>query len=205
MLKTRVEPLDRDIALILKEELGPGARSKILAQHARKALQEGKEQNRRVLGRVPPHKTFVDGIEGQSEDRVRPDGRIVYEFELIGEALTWIGDMLVRNAPFRSGRFRRGFRLFADGQEVEAGKPVPPAQEYVFLNIEPYARKIERGLSPQAPDGVFEAVAAMGRGRFGNMARISFSFRTPVGGSIGRGRAGNRSNDRTPAIIVTVR
>lgn len=202
MITVKVEPLDRDIALILNETLGPQARSKIIADHARAALREGQDKNRRVLGRTPPHKTFVDGAEAQGgENSVRPDGRIVYEFELVSETLVWIGEMLTRNAPFKSGRFRAGFRLYADGSEVPIGKTVPPAQEYVFLNIEPYSRKIERGLSPQAPDGVFEAVAAMARGKFGNLAKIGFSFRTPTGTGISRG---GRSN-RTPAIIVTVR
>ena len=54
------------------------------------------------------------------------------------------------------------------------------AEEYVFINTQPYARKIEgtggRRMAPQAPDGVYQAVATLAQRRFGNIARITFSL-----------------------------
>ena len=54
----------------------------------------------------------------------------------------------------------------------------------MFLNAQSYARKIERGQSSQAPDGVYEAVAAMAARRFGNVARIRFGFRSVQEGAL---------------------
>ena len=86
----------------------------------------------------------------------------------------------------------------------------------MFLNTQPYARKIEgyRGLggvvhrapsSPQAPDGVYQAVATLAQRKFGNVAKITFSYRTAIGGEIIGGKAGDRSKLRNPAIVVRLR
>ena len=204
-VRTRVEPIDRDVQVILREELSPQARSALLARFAREALQEAEALNRGVLGRVPPRTTFVDGREGASEDSVRPDGTIVYEFELLSDLMVWIGEQLLRHSPYRGGGYRRGHTLFADGAEVPIGAPAPAAREYIFINVVPYARKIERGASKQAPDGVYELVAGQAARRFGNIARVRFTYRTAIGPSLAGGRAGNRSQERNPAISVTVR
>lgn len=205
MLETKIEPINRDLDVIFAGTLSPEARSKFLADFAREALADGEEQNASVLGHKPPHRTFVDGTENQDIDRVRPDGTIVYEFELVSELLIWIADQLQSHAPVKTGRFRSSFLVFADGDEVDVGADIQIAQEYVFLNIQPYARKIERGLSPQAPEGVFEAVAALASARFGNMAKVRFSYRTPISGALVGGKRGDRATNRTPAIIVTPR
>lgn len=199
MLTTKVEPIDRDVRLILDEELSPSGRSKQFAALAREFLTEADETNRTVLGRIPPNKTFVDGSEGANLESVRPDGVIVREYELIADLLIWISDRLQQLAPVLTGTFRRSIGVFADGTEVALGARLPPASEYVFISGLPYARKIERWFE------LFEVVAAEARKRFGNVARIGFAFRTAVGGSIIGGRLGNRSEQRNPAIIVSVR
>lgn len=203
----KVESVERDIALIFAEELSPKARSKTLAQFAADALRETDEINRNVLGRIPRRHTFVDGREGDALDTVKPDGLIVAEYELITDVLVWIGGQLTSHppSPLRSGRYIRGQTLFADGTEIPIGDEIPDAQEYVFINVEPYARKIERGESPQAPEGVFEVTALRAQARFGNVARIRFEYRTAIGGVIIGGRLGNSSELRNPAIVVTGR
>lgn len=192
-LSVRVDSIAKDIDIIIRQELGPEARSKVIANFARQELRKGQDQNQKVLGRVPPHKTFVDGAQSQSEDRVKPDGgQIVYEFELVTNGLAWIDQQLRIHAPKDSGRFERGFVFFADGAQADPDDP-PPAKTYTYTNREPYTRKIERGLSPQAPDGVFEAVAAMARQRYGNLMKVQYGFASISGG------------ERNPAIFVTVR
>jgi hypothetical protein len=58
------------------------------------------------------------------------------------------------------GLYKRSHVLIADGVAVDDGKIPPLAKTSdVRFNIQPYARKIERGLSPQRPDGVYQAVA----------------------------------------------
>lgn len=204
-ISTRVEPIERDIALILNEDLSPKARSKVLAQFAREAIDEASAQNRSVLGRVPPYRVIVDGHHAAALESVQPDGVIVAEWDLIDDTLIYIAELIERLSPERSGQFKRNNVIFADGTAIEIGGNIPQAEEYVFMNLTPYARKVERGLSKQAPDGVYQIAATMAKQRFGNVARISFSYRTAISGSIIGGRAGNTSSERNPAIIVKLR
>lgn len=205
-ISTKIEPLDRDIQLILKETLSPEARSAMLAEFAQEAIGEAEEINRQVMGRVPRKTVSVDGRPGAELSTVKPDGVIVAEFELVTDALAWIGEQLVLHSPVLTGRFQDSHVLFLDGVQFDpAHKLIPPFKEAVFLNIQPYARKIERGLSQQAPDGVYQVVATLARSRFSNSVKVDFSYRTAIGGSIVGGRVGDRSRLRNPAIIVKPR
>ncbi len=218
-IETKIEPIDRDIELIFAEELSPQTRSVKLAEFAREALAQAEQQNERVLGHVPPHETFVDGSPGRSVDTVAPDGTIIFEFELLTDLFTWVHEQLVVHSPVLSGRYSKSHLFYADGAEIDINGQIPQASEYVFVNIQPYARKIERGESPSAPEGVYEAVATLARQRFGNLARIRFEYRVPVGGITpldawtGRTRQRQRTgrkrsseqNQRQPAIVITVK
>lgn len=208
-----IEPLDLDFQVLIAEEFSTAARSARLADFAREQLAAAESINEAALGFVPKHQTIVDGAAGVSEDHVRPDGVIVYAFELIGDLFAWISEQLRAHAPVRSGHFRDSIQLFADGVLLDIGAgEIPTAREYVFLSPLPYARKIEgsgaRGPeSRQAPDGVFEAVAVLAAQRFSNQAQIRFSFRAPLGDRLVQGKSvGNAGNDlRVPAIVVTMR
>ncbi|MGN6549755.1 MAG: hypothetical protein ACTHJ3_07670 [Pararhizobium sp.] len=175
---TKIDPIDRDIAVIIDQDLSPEAQSRYLADFARQSFAEAEAQNRAALGETPPHETFVDGRKGAPIEAVRPDGTIVFEFDLVTDVLEWIGEQLVHASPVLTGRYAASHILFADDVAVEPGQSVPAAEEYAFINTQPYARKIERGLSAQAPDGVYQAVAAVAAKRFGNVARVRFSYRS---------------------------
>ena len=195
-LKTRVQPIGKDFELFLSENLGPKARSAMLAAFAAETIEEAKTQNKQVLGAVPPYEVFVDGREGAPLASVKPDGVIRAKFELVNEALTWIYQQLEMHSPRLTGQYASSHVLFADGTETSATNPAP-AQEYVFVNTTPYARKIEGTktrppLSPQAPDGVYQAVATLAQ-KFSNVAKVTFSYRTVAGG------------ERNRAIIVRLR
>lgn len=200
---TKLQPIDREIDALIASHLSPRGQSVALAAFARTALTGAETQNARALGGVPPHDTFVDGRREAPLESVRPDGTILFEFRLMGEVFEWIEAQLVLNAPVRSGRFARSFVFFADGVEVDAQRS-PPATEYVFLNVQPYARKIERGLSAKAPAGVFQTVAVLANRRFGSLARVRFGYRAPLAGAVARGRAA-RADVRTPAIVIAPR
>lgn len=216
-LTTQVQPIDKDIDLLINQDLSADAQSEALASFAREQLKEGEQQNQSVLGRIPPHKTVVDGTEGGSEDGVKPSGTILYEFEILSDIFVFIADQLKLHAPVGSGRdphpglYRSSFTFFADWVEVDVGGVIPAnADEYIFLSTVPYARKIEGDpsrapQSKQAPEGVFQAVAHLAQARFGNQAKISFAYRSPQGRTLLQGKAGNRSDDRTPAISVKLR
>lgn len=185
-LRTRIEPIDRNIALAIRQGESPQERSAALAGYARRALSEAQEQNRQAIGSVPPHETFVDGRAGAALESVKPNGVIVFEFEMLADMFGYIDLLLIKHSPVKSGRYRRSHILLADGVEVDPSSPLlPDAEEYVYINTQPYARKIDkpRVQSPQAPSGVYEAVAALASMRFGNMARIRFGYRSLVGHS----------------------
>lgn len=203
-LRTRVEPIDRDIELMISEELSPQARAQQFAKYAGEQIEDAKQTNRQILGRLPHYTISVDGRQGAALETVRPNGYVLAEFELFNDVLAWIGDQLEKHSPVKSGRYRKSHTIFADGVEVELGGVIPEASEFVFINTLPYARKIERGESSQAPDGIYQVVATLARRRFGNIAKIGFSYRTAISGSIVGGLVGNRSEQRNPAIIVTL-
>ncbi len=212
----KIDPIGREEILFLSQDTTPAARSAALADFARQNLSEALASNTAALGWTPTYDTFVDGRRGASEDQVRPEGEIVYEFHLMNEMFEWIGEMLVTHSPHRSGRYQDSFVFTADGTAVAPGAALPDAEEYAFTNVQPYARKIERGLSDQTPDGVFQVVAAMAQGRFGNLAKIRFGFRAPLFGAIEawaattamespyrRGVKRDEWLRRQPAIVIT--
>jgi hypothetical protein len=75
------------------------------------------------------------------------------------------------------------------------------AREWVFVSVAPYARRIERGWSRQAPDGVYQAVAALARRRFGSLAMVQFTYRGVSGLSFPKRRSA--ADMRPPAIVIT--
>ena len=222
-VRTRIDPFDRDIQLLINEALSPAARSAMLADFASQELAKGQARNMAALGRVPEHETIVDERRGAAVQTVKPDGTIVFEFQLIETALAEIHDLLMRHSPVKTGQFRASHVMFADGVETDPLRPVMAA-EYAFINMQPYARKIERGLSPKAPEGVYQVVSVLASKRYGNLARISFSFRSiPSGAAVSkwavrpsaqalarrvRGGPAHKHHDwltRQPAVIVKTR
>lgn len=209
-VQTRVETIDRDIEALISDELSPKAASRHLAGLARLARDEALRVNRAALGREPAYETFVDGRAGAAEETVKVPGRIVYEFDVGLAMLREIEDLLVAASPVESGRYAKSFRMFVDGVEVLSGAEMPAVEEeVVFLNVQPYARKIERGQSDQAPDGVFQAVALVAGRKFSNVASVKFTYRSFVDGEVmsGGGASARKAAqvNRTPAIVVRLR
>lgn len=211
---------------MISEELSPAAQSQALARYARAQFNEAQAINEKALGRKPKHETFVDGSKTEAVERVRPDGTVVYEFELLDDLFGYIDLQLIVHSPTKSGRYRRSHVLLADGSAVDPDQPMPNASRFVYLNTTPYSRKME-GIpgrppqSKQAPDGVYLVVAGLANKRFGNIASIKFGYETPLFGAINSWadnttmvradrpnmKGGTRAEwlRRQPAIIVTMR
>jgi hypothetical protein len=203
-VSARIEPLGRDLQLILDSDLSPAARSKVFAEFARVEIEKAKDTNRKALGRVPPYKVAVDGTVGAALTSVKPDGgTITAEFELLLDAVAWIDAELMRHSPRRSGLYGASHRWFADGVPFDPKTQPPAASAYIVLNTQPYARKIERGHSNLAPNGVYEVVAALAARRFGNLAYIRFTYQTPIGPMPANARASRDA--RRPAIRIAPR
>ena len=183
MISGKIDAIEKDLDLVLLKELRPEERSLAFAGFARKTLAEAQAGNAEILGRIPDHETYVDGRQGVREEAVTPNGVIIYEFNILDGVFDFVFEQLVKASPHKSGRYRQSFVFYADGQQVEPGGMFPPADEYVFMNTQPYSRKIERGASDQAREGVFQVTAAMAQRRFSNFAKVSFSFRSPINGA----------------------
>lgn len=201
MLALRIEPIEQDIRVFINDNTNSKAVSAAIASAARDALDEALDINTRAMGYAPHYDTFVDGVMGAPIDNVRRV--IVFDFDLINESIGWIHDRLRAISPVLTGEYRSKHLLYADGREVPPDTLPPPALEYVFLNEVPYARKIERGLSKQAPEGVYQVVAAEASTRFKKLARIRFSYREFALAQGANSRA--RRDARQPAIIISLR
>lgn len=197
MARSRIQPLARDLQVIIDQDLSPDAQGRALAAFAKTTLAETQDQNRRALGRVPPHRQFVDGTEGRSLDSVKPTSRITFEFELLGDVVEFVLDLLRKLSPILTGAYRAAHVVFVDGQQVDAIADIASFEEIAIVNTAPYARRIEAGISKAAPEGVYQAAADAAAQRFGNIARVRFTFRSV---STSRAKA-----DRQPAIVIVPR
>lgn len=218
-LTVKINPIERDIAAMIRQDLSPQEQQKVAAAFAREGIEDAKATNRQILGRVPPLTITVDGRQNAPLESVKPDGgTIIAEFELIEGVLRWIGDELVKRSPRVSGDYIKGHTLFVDGKEVALGGQIPLGDEYIFTNSVPYARKLEVGKTEagrafviQVPNRIYERVSKDARGRFGNQAEIKYAFREFVGAYTLRHSAGRRkdrqrgSTIQAPAIIITSR
>lgn len=195
-IKTRIDSYEHDIDVIVRDDLSPAAQSKAIAAFARSEIQKADDTNRRVLGRLPPKVTTVDGQPGAALERVNPNGgSIITEWELVGDVLVWIGQALYDRSPVVSGDYRKGHTLLADNVEIDPGAAIPQADQYIFINTVPYARRIEVGKTKegrdfvmQVPNRIYEQTAKDAKSRFGNLAKIQFNYLELEGAYITNGK-----------------
>lgn len=219
-VKTRIDSVATDINLLVSSMLSPAAQSRAVSDFARTEIAKADDKNKRILGRIPPRVTTVDGQRGGNLDNVKANGgSIVTEWELIGDVLSWIGNTLRDRSPVISGAYRDSHTLYADGVEIETGAEIPSnVTELVFLSPLPYARKIEIGKTEsgrdfviQVPNRIYERTAKDAAARFGNIATIKMTYRAPFGGYLlksGSGRRAAAAHERelrVPAIVVTLK
>lgn len=184
MARDRLAAIDKDFDLIINSVRDETGRARVLREFAEKVLREGQDQNKRALGYLPEHTTYYAGGRRNDLSQVKSTDLIVFEFNLVLDVIEWIDAQLILHSPVRTGQYAQSHAWFADDVPMDPQNPVP-AHGYNVLSTQPYARKIERGLSPMAPDGVYEAVAVLARRRFGNVAAIKFEYKSFPGGAIG--------------------
>jgi hypothetical protein len=190
---------------LVSEQVGE-LRRQALIQLANQSFAAADRQNTEILGRSPDFQTIVDGQAGASPDRVKLGGTIVYLFKLgsatLQEAVDDAFRMLAELSPVQTGRFQNSFRLFVNGVEqnlVAGGEALElrDDDEIQITNLQPYARKIERGWSSQAPNGIFEVVAAGLKSRYASTLRINFAYDRYPGFEVGAGRRGAALNSHS--------
>jgi hypothetical protein len=131
-----------------------------------------------------PYVQFVDGREGAPLESVRPGGKILFKFNALGRVLDWIYEQLLARSPVGPDtpphlHYIEDHELYIDGERVNvvvgAIAEVPHGGTAMIVDGRPYARKIERGLSVQAPDGVYELTAIAAQRLFPG-TKITFQY-----------------------------
>lgn len=144
----------RQIRLWRDQTLSPAAASHYLATVAR--------QKRDALiaagDAAPTYDTYVDGRHGASEDTVRPEGAILYVFNLLGQAATYGLNFARERSPRDSGDYRLAWFVAVDGQRWTGNlNDIPAGSEVMITNPLPYARKIDVGhMKMRVPPGIVE-------------------------------------------------
>lgn len=138
-------------------------------------------------------------------ESVKPFGRIEFVSRAdMGEVAEWIWRRLVEKSPYDTGRYSDSHIIMINGVQVTKTNWVGlgPKDVVQIVNAQPYARKIERGLSSQAPTGVYRSVFAAAQRRFGKVVFLRYTMvRLNLGVTI-RGRKGKRVAQLYPAIQI---
>ena len=171
-----------------------------------------KREHARVMQAAPRPSRFtrtVDGVRGAREEVVRPDGTIIYVYPRLDEVVQAAMETLFELSPVRSGAYRMGHTLFVDGVEARNLENWSGEGKILISNVLPYSRKIELGTMTMRVPGterVYEEADAILSRRFGNQARITFTFRGLMGGSVLSASAGGtKSEYRYPALEISER
>ncbi|OAG72934.1 hypothetical protein A0J51_01546 [Gluconobacter japonicus] len=204
----------RNIRLLRDQALSPAAQSAYLARVAINARDTAVRR-----GDAPPHwTTNVDGRQGAPESSVRPDGFILYKFNVMGLAAKAALQLCKERSPVRSGIFRDSWIVVVDGQLwKEDISTVPDRSKIVIINPQPYARKIDTGAMKRmsVPPGIVEAVRQAVQRQFPTVTAAR-AFMSISSGVSNRApyilRRNGRAKDRTagkaityPALILTRR
>lgn len=221
-MSTRPGTSAEEVRAAVAAALAPERRRLVVTAAARETLQKAEAAYRAATGHDPATTMLVNGQPAASLAGLDPDrGEAAFRFGRAADALAWIHAQIVAHSPRLTGRYAGSHVLLADGRQVDVANP-PPAARYMFVNLQPYSKKIERGASRSAPDGVYEGVAAMADRQFGNSVRVAFGYESPLLGYIpgARNRAERNAlrgqplriagmrlerSTRVPAITVTVR
>lgn len=216
--KTRIVAADRSFLFQPGGSLSPEAGAKAVAQFARERIAEAERQNETALGHATPKETFVNGAKSTAFETVKPGQSIVAVFDLGSNVVQYVWDQVLLHSPVLTGAFKLSQRIYADGVEVDAPSGIGTATEIIITSVAPYARKIEAGKSSQAPDGVYEAVASLAASKYSAMAKIRFTYRSPMGGKTSLDKwavkhsAGSKKqaaqyakDTRQPAILILMK
>jgi hypothetical protein len=127
----------------------------------------------------------VDGVLGAPESAVKDGGVIVYDYGRLDVVAEFALDVLRQLSPVDSGDYVRSHRILLNG--VTVGNPNNPASQSLaswkpgdritISNPLPYTRKIEIGRKGyRAHAHVYEKAAQIVASRYGNVAKVFFTY-----------------------------
>lgn len=190
---------------------------------ARATFRDAQTRNKAELGFEPPHQWFVDGRASDNLRGVKRGGRIECRFDVAGGLLEKAVDLAIaefmRLAPVGSppedkhpGLYRRSLRMMVNGAQRDASRErsgvvrLKRGDVVTLTNLLPYARRLERGWSRQAPNGILEKVAMIVRRRYGSLLNVRFSWAAYSigGGAVAASRRSRRAS-QYPTITMSMR
>lgn len=144
----------------------------------------------------------TDGVVGRDYHGVKPFGKIEFiATPTMRVAVQWALDMLRRLSPVLTGRYVQSHYVLLNGAGLTDGTLAAldrarPGDRVQIVNVQPYARKIEgaranrrkqwkgrRGLSRQAPGGVYKKVFDLLKQRYGRTLFLDYRLeRLELGG-----------------------
>lgn len=224
----RLRNFDREEALYLQELRGE-ARKAFIRDAAAEVFGEARAQNLRTLGYAADEIRSTDNVINKPAEQMAIGGWSQVEFDLNSDVIAFTVELARRLSP-RSGSNRKAPQeTYAENHlAIVDGTVVPPPyrvgkfERAVVINLLPYARKIERGLSKKRPNGVYEALLFPEVvKRYGGQFDISFTYlggfvekfgkrsflQTQIVGRDGRVKRQRRvrkivDRDRLPAIVI---
>lgn len=132
----------RSIRLFINDNLTPQAQSRALANFARQDVARLQREGRAALS----YTVFVDGRENAPLESVRPDGRIVYRFNGLSEAIAFALGFVIARSPELSGAYRKSWFVLVNGLLWRRDfQDIPSGAEVAIVNTQPYHRKIDLG------------------------------------------------------------
>jgi hypothetical protein len=219
-LMTRLQFFDRDVKVMLAQDLGQEAVARQLAATARAGLAE-------YLGSLsdpPTHVTVVNGRRGAMEDAVKPPGPILYEFSWWGPVLGYALPFLRARSPQTSSKYpwghrrrhtyRDSFFVMENGREVQPSgfDMIDPGAEVTIGNDAPYSRKLDVqliGLKPvkvSVPPGIFKDAAEAVRAKFGQLIDVRHVYNVTFrGGYILLDEPREGKQVHSPALVLNAK
>ncbi|MBX4944636.1 hypothetical protein [Rhizobium binae] len=147
-----------------------------------------KSEHAKVMADPPVPQSFVrivDGAVGAIEERVRPNGVIIYQYRRLDEIVQFAMEALYDLSPVLSGEYRNSHMLLINGVEARNLADLNSADEISIMNPLPYSRKIEVGKMQMRVAGtskVYQSARRKIMARFGNLVSVDFTYRAFLGG-----------------------
>lgn len=219
-MSDRLQFFDRDVKVMIAQDLGPDAVARDLAAAARKGLREYLDS----LADPPTYETIVNGRRGAMEDAVKPPGPILYEFSWWGAILGYALPFLRARAPRSSSVYRHGhkgrqayrdsFFVMANGREVQPSgfDTIAPDAEVTIGNDAPYSRLLDiqligtKPVKVSVPPGIFKDAAEAVRAKFGQLIDVRHVYNVTFRGGY-RLETGPRAGKQvhSPALVLNVK
>lgn len=169
-----------EVVRILKQDTAAMTKELIVAT--------AKREHAAIMSSEPRPSSFVrivDGSVGAPEERVKPDGVIVYQYQRIAEIVQFAMEILYDLSPVLSGDYRKAHQLMLNGQPVSNLADWRPGMDVSITNTLPYSRKIEVGKMKMRVSGtskVYQQARRRIMARFGNIVSVEFTYRAVIGG-----------------------